>query len=239
MWFFILVLFGIDPSAAQALRAICPLDMVLDQGSATCVDRYEWPNKKGSKPAVAMTAVQSPWDKRRGDDARNAEALCASVGKRLCAMEEWVSACRGEGGADYPFGGELPGRLQRSEDAPCNYAQWFRPREDINKVFKRDPGYLARLNQSDPSGTRGCVSASGAEDMMGNVEEWVTCPRWMTTSGKNCVGEDGDKDQICYCLAGRYWSAPVKCHQMVAGHSPQFHDYETGFRCCADPTYIP
>ncbi len=229
MWLFILLFLGLDPTG-RALRASCPSDMVLDQGSTTCIDRYEWPNKKGSKPAVAMTAIQSPWDKKRGDNTKNAEALCASVGKRLCEMEEWTSACRGKGGTDYPFGRELPERKPRAEDALCNYAQMFRERKDAVKVFKRDPTYLAWLNQSDPSGTRGCISGSGAEDMMGNVEEWVTCPRWMTKSGANCVGEPGD--QVCYCLAGRYWSAPVKCEKMIAGHSPIWHDYTTGTRCC-------
>lgn len=237
MWMLILIFLRIDPATLQVLRPTCPSDMVLDPGSAVCVDRYEWPNRKGAKPAVAMTAVQSPWDRKKGDDAKNAEALCAGVGKRLCEMEEWTSACRGEKKADYPFGRRLPKRKPDPAAAPCNYAQVFRERKDAVKVFRRDSAYLAWLNQSDASGTRGCVSASGAEDMMGNVEEWVTCPRWMTKSGANCVGEP--EDQTCYCLAGRYWSAPVKCSDMIAGHSPEWHDYETGFRCCSDPTYVP
>ena len=208
----------------------CPDDMVYAEKAEVCVDRYEWPNIEGSKPAIAMTAIRSPWDE---DETTNAEALCKSVGKRLCEMTEWVTACKGKGGTDYPFGRKLPNKRPAAEDAPCNYAQWYKA-PDGRKVFKRDRDELARLNQSDPAGERGCVSGSKAEDMMGNVEEWVTCPTWMSRSGDNCRGEGDDK--VCYCLAGRYWSAPVKCHEMIAGHDPAWHDYETGFRCCLSPS---
>lgn len=221
------LMFGLGPA--------CPADMVLVEATRTCVDRYEWPNVKGVRPAVAMTAVQSPWDRERGDDSRNAEALCASVGKRMCSLDEWVPACRGEGGADYPFGRELPERKPAPDDAQCNYAQHWRERDDVQKVFVRDPAYLESLNQSDPSGERGCVSASGAEDMMGNVEEWVTCPAWTSRSKDNCVG-DGD-DMVCYCLAGRYWSGPAACDKVVVGHAATFHDYQSGTRCCKSPEY--
>lgn len=213
----------------------CPDDMVRIPKKDVCVDRYEWPNKKGAKPAVAMTAVQSLWDKKAGDDKHNAEALCKSVGKRMCTMDEWVAGCRGKRNAPYPFGRKLPSLARTPADkTPCNYAKWYR-KPDGAKVFKRDPKELARLDQSDKSGARAkCKSASGAHDMMGNVEEWIRCPRYMTKSGGNCVGKDGDSNQVCYCLAGRYWSSPVKCHRIIAGHAAQYHDYETGFRCCKD-----
>lgn len=237
MWIILLLLFGIGaPSHADAVPT-CPSDMVLVRGHGVCVDRYEWPNRKGAKPAVAISAVPSIFDKDK--ESHNAEALCASVGKRMCEMEEWTAACRGKGNADYPFGRELPDRSRtEAKDAPCNYARFFRE-PDYGKIFARDEGELERLNQSDPSGEREqCVSASGAHDMMGNVEEWIRCPRWMSKSGANCSGSKKDGDEVCYCFAGRYWSAPVKCGEIIAGHAPGYHDYESGTRCCADPTYV-
>lgn len=222
---FPLVLLGAKDSTG------CPQDMVRVPKTDVCIDRFEWPNEKGVKPAVAMTSVVSLWDRKRGDRKHNAEDLCQSVGKRLCDMTEWVDACKGKRGADYPFGRKLPKKRPAAAEAPCNYAQWFIPRNGNTKIFKRDPKELARMWQGDRSGDRGCVSASGAEDMMGNVEEWVTCPRFMSRSGKNCVGTP-HKDQVCYCLAGRFWSAPVKCREMIAGHAVGWHDYQTGFRCC-------
>jgi len=154
----------------------------------------------------------------------DAESLCASVGKRMCELEEWVPSCRGKGGTDYPFGRKLPKRRPSAKDAPCNYAQWFREPDEM-RVWERDPDEMARLDQSDPAGARGCVSGGGAEDMMGNAEEWIRCPSWMSS---NCSGG------ACYCLAGRYWSDAVPCQKMVAGHDPSWHYYETGFRCCSD-----
>lgn len=235
MWRILLIGLGLTSLGGEGKKAVCPSDMVLVE--VTCVDRYEWPNKKGARPAVAMSAVPSIFDKDK--TSHNAEALCKSVGKRMCEMGEWVSACRGKKKADYPFGRKLPDRARtKAKDTPCNYARWYR-KPDPDKVFRRDKKELERLNQSDRSGDRAkCTSASGAQDMMGNVEEWIHCPRWMSKSGANCVGSKKDGDQVCYCLAGRYWSAPVKCGEMIAGHAAAYHDYETGFRCCADPTYV-
>lgn len=213
----------------------CPSDMVYVPKSKICIDRFEWPNQKGERPAIAMTAVQSIFDRKKDDNDHNAEALCASVGKRLCQAEEWTAACRGPKGSDYPFGSKLPRRKPAPDRAKCNYAQNFKE-PDGQKVFDRDPEELERLNQSDPAGDRGCVSASGAEDMMGNAEEWVRCPKWASKSGNNCVGKRGTKSRVCYCLMGRYWSSPEPCYKMIAGHAPTYHDYETGFRCCLDPS---
>lgn len=197
----------------------CPEDMVWITSSATCLDLYEWPNKKGARPAVAMSAVSSPFDKEKGL-VMDAETLCASVGKRPCEFAEWVPACRGPRGSDYPFGSKLPDPTGKPEDAPCNYArQYIQP--DEMKVFERNPKELERLNQSDLSGARGCVSASGAHDMMGNVEEWIHCPKTLSATG--------------WCLAGRYWSGPEPCSKVIVSHAPSWHYYETGFRCCLTP----
>lgn len=195
--------------------ATCPDDMVWVEKTGTCLDRYEWPNKKGVHPATAMSGTPSPFDQQKGV-VMDAEALCASVGKRPCRYEEWVPACEGPDGSKYPFGSKLP-TFTNAASTPCNYAQWFIV-PDAEKVFERDPKELARLDQSDPSGTRGCVSASGAEDMMGNVEEWIQCPPSLSPNG--------------WCLAGRYWSGPEPCSKVIVSHDPGWHYYETGFRCC-------
>lgn len=217
------VLGGSQPATAT----LCPADMVLVRATKTCMDRFEWPNRAGERPLLGVTAVRSSEDQRRGV-TMDAESLCASVGKRMCRLEEWVPACRGRGGTDYPFGRKLPKKKPPADEAPCNYAQQFL-KPDERKVWGRDPGEMARLDQSDPSGARGCVSGSGAEDMMGNAEEWIRCPAWMSSQ---CVKEAGKK--TCYCLAGRYWSDPAPCTKVIAGHAPDWHYYESGTRCCSD-----
>lgn len=217
---FAIALLLIQPT--EETHPVCPDDMVLVKSTQTCVDRYEWPNQKGVRPAVAMTGVPSTFDTDKGL-TMDATRLCASIGKRPCQLDEWVDACRGPGGSDYPFGAELPRATGNPADAPCNYQQMFRKVDEM-KVFLRDPEELERLNQSDLSGARGCVSGSGAEDMMGNVEEWIQCPSWLSANG--------------WCLAGRYWSDGEPCNKMALGHVPTWHYYETGFRCCRDPDQV-
>ena len=210
----------------------CPDDMVL-VSPTTCMDRFEWPNRKGEKPLVGVSAVESVYDRERGI-TMNAWDLCASVGKRLCTMDEWVPACKGKRGSDYPFGRKLPDRyLTPPDKAPCNYAQWFREPNEL-RVFNRDPHEFEQLYQADPSGSRPqCTSASGVQDMMGNAEEWIVCPDWMSRGKNNCRQIDGEL--VCFCLAGRYWSDAVPCHKLSSGHSADWWYYETGFRCCQSP----
>lgn len=195
----------------------CPPDMVKVPKHNACIDKYEWPNIKGQKPEVGLSGLPNIYDEKRGI-IKNAKQLCESVGKRPCDMDEWIESCRGPRGSDYPWGNVLPDLLRTiPSKAKCNYAQPFTDPIEM-EVWRRNPKEFERLDKRDPSGTRGCVSASGAEDMMGNVEEWVVCPSYMTKSG--------------WCLAGRYWSEAYKCNKMAAGHDPGWWYYESGTRCC-------
>lgn len=45
-----------------------------------CVDRYEYPNRKGHLPETAV-------------DEETAAARCKAAGKRLCTRQEWTLAC--------------------------------------------------------------------------------------------------------------------------------------------------
>ena len=120
-----------------------------------CVDRYEWPNKPGEKPAVFVTWYQ-------------AKAACENVGKRLCKRAEWSLACEGPKRAPYPYGWDrFP--------SPCNVS---RPVDEADPKKLQSPGTrnaeIARLWQADPIGSHPeCVSPFGAFDMVGNVDEWT------------------------------------------------------------------
>jgi hypothetical protein len=83
---------------------------------------------------------------------------------------------------------------------------------------------IARLWQADPIGSHpDCVSAFGAFDMVGNVDEW--------TDNGEIQGEQVST------LNGGYWG-PVRntCRLTTKTHGPEFQFYQIGFRCCADPT---
>jgi formylglycine-generating enzyme required for sulfatase activity len=120
-----------------------------------CIDRYEWPNKKGERPSVMVSWYQ----------ARDA---CKAQGKRLCRDGEWTLACEGREHLPYPYG------YQRNS-AACNIDK---PHPDVDENAIANPrtrdAEVARLWQGEPSGTRpACVSPFGVYDMTGNVDEWV------------------------------------------------------------------
>jgi hypothetical protein len=72
----------------------CPEGMEYVEIGATrfCIDRYEWPNRKGVEP-TAFINIYAAMDS------------CYVAGKRLCTTEEWSLACGGAYGWEYPYGG--------------------------------------------------------------------------------------------------------------------------------------
>jgi formylglycine-generating enzyme len=124
-----------------------------------CIDRFEYPNKQGEKPAVMKTWYE----------ARDA---CKADGKRLCGDSEWTLACEGQQRLPYPYG------LERSADA-CNIDK---PHPAVNERAlasrRTRDAEAARLWQGESSGARAsCVSSYGVFDMTGNVDEWVVNER--------------------------------------------------------------
>lgn len=118
-----------------------------------CIDRFEYPNKRGSVPYVMAS-----WN----DMAAN----CATEGKRLCKDTEWTFACEGEDMLPYPYG------LKRDANI-CNIDHIQRPDFDASKDNMTSE-MVSYLDQRVPSGSMPqCVSPFGVHDMTGNVDESV------------------------------------------------------------------
>lgn len=173
-----------------------------------CVDRYEWPNKKGELPEFLLSWM-------------DAKKKCEDVGKRLCTVAEFNFACEGEEMLPYTYGFER-------DATKCSIDKQYRKRK--KKLYKyercmRTPAckdHLAELDQREPAGSReACVSPFGAYDMNGNINEWVEIP------GKKYPDRSG--------LKGGWWG-PVRgrCRPTVGFHKEEDYGYEEGFRCCAD-----
>ncbi|HEX2732677.1 MAG TPA: SUMF1/EgtB/PvdO family nonheme iron enzyme [Polyangiaceae bacterium] len=174
-----------------------------------CIDRYEWPNRAGEKPRVLT----------RWTDANE---LCASVGKRLCADREWTFACEGEQMLPYTYGFKRdPTRcvLDRLYVTPpagalTHWDECQRKPECLKA--------LAHVDQREPSGSfKDCVSPFGVFDMNGNANEWVTV-------ADGVYPHRGG-------LKGGWWG-PVRdrCRPTVHFHREDDWGYETGLRCCKD-----
>ena len=85
-----------------------------------------------------------------------------------------------------------------------------------------------RLGQVDgalaKTGSHGdCTNGFGVLDMMGNIHEWVRTPAG-APHGTFC--------------GGYYLDTSINgdgCKYRTRAHAHDYHDYSTGFRCCADP----
>lgn len=181
----------------------CPNDMV-STGVGSCLDRFEWPNKRGVKPLIAVSGIAETNDK-----TFVAEDLCASVGKRICTRKEWRSACKGPENYKYSYG-------DKYNSEACNTDKLWKP-VNTTKIANRNKAHISYLDQSEPSGNReSCVSQVGAYDMVGNAEEWVKC----------------DNGKFGWCLVGGYWAdSRSSCDYSITKHAPNWHYYQ-GFRCC-------
>ena len=172
-----------------------------------CVDRFEWPNKLGENPLVYV-------------DWFEAKTYCASAGKRLCRRSEWMLACEGPKRLPFPWG------FVR-QPSPCNIDR-ATLEFDVYAMMDegRREGELARLWQADRIGTHpDCVSAYGAYDLTGNVDEWTDDQA------------DNPGSAHVSTLNGGYWG-PVRntCRLATKAHGPTFKFYQVGFRCCGDTT---
>ena len=147
-----------------------------------------------------------------------ADLACRNAGKRLCSIEEWVLACRGEGGHKFPYGDHY-------EEGRCNVFRETHPAQVLHGDMST--GHLdPRLNLVDaPSGpllrktgaTTTCKSAWGGDavyDMVGNLDEWVNAP----------VG----------AFLGGFYSRSTRegCDSKVSSHPRSYFDYSLGTRCC-------
>lgn len=200
---------AIHPAAPPAPAGPCPADMV--EVGTFCIDRYEAPNVAGEKPLLMQSA-------------HDGEAWCQERGKRLCLEREWVRACGGPNGHNFPYGL----RYQRSvcnDDKRYRVPRWAALRSFPSEAAKAE---VARLDQSEPSGSReGCVSAEGVFDLTGNVAEWV-------------VRTEDNPTNHGHVVKGCYWNQCFRpphgpaCDYVNYAHQGAERSYEMGFRCCRD-----
>jgi hypothetical protein len=218
----------------EAQRATCgghenmvPIWRGGDPASAkVCIDVFEYPNRACELPFVWVPPA-------------HAAALCEMQGKRLCAQEEWVLACRGdpEGGepSTYAYGSEL------DLDA-CNTNKparvWSSEACDPRTI---DTTWATCSTNTEPSGSYPrCRSRFGVFDMHGNVAEAMT--RLELEDGK--VYSQLKGSAFFYVDVARKLSDPPKreVYPDHCAHDPRWHvqpirrafhvNYHLGFRCC-------
>ena len=164
-----------------------------------CIDRYEYPNKKGELPVV----MQSWYD---------AERQCKAEHKRLCKDSEWTLACEGPERLPFPYG-----YVRNAQLCPIDKPS---PKVNEKRLFSKKHGAeeLARLDQRERSGERaGCVSPYGVHDLTGNVDEWVVNESGHPYSSSLKGGNWGEYRNACrpatrgHAEGFRYYQMGFRC----------------------------
>ena len=228
-----------DGDRPVAPNGLCPPDMasVDDQ---YCIDRYEaslqeiLPNGDerpwsaylsidGRKPSPVVRAVSAARVIPQGYISElQAKQACGRSGKRLCKPREWKKACMGPAKTTYPYGAtNEPRRCNDHGRAPMAAVFGLGGNSDPSKwgprmndpQLNQVPGTLAATGTHD-----GCTNGYGVYDMVGNVHEWVDDPEGTFLGGYYLdTHENGNG-----------------CEYRTGAHDVWYHDYSTGFRCCAD-----
>ncbi|HEY2513755.1 MAG TPA: SUMF1/EgtB/PvdO family nonheme iron enzyme [Polyangiaceae bacterium] len=216
--------------------AHCPPEMGL-VGGRFCVDKYEaslvergeggalLPHPANHSPlpghvyVARSVAGAIPQAYVSGAQAL---AACTAAGKRLCAPVEWRAACGGSDGFAFPYGPERsPGVCHDTGVAPMLVYHSDTMKRGWGALELNDPRNIELEGTLAKTGSfRGCVNDYGLYDMVGNIDEWTADPNgtfqggfWLDTS----LHGDG-------------------CAYRTIAHPFDYHDYSTGFRCCADPS---
>jgi formylglycine-generating enzyme len=218
-------------SFSTDLASRCPKGMV-DIDGRFCIDKYEaslvevLPN--GEERAFSpystvdgrkVRAVSVPNVPPQGYiSAFQAHRACVASGKRLCLEKEWKKACRGPEKRAYGYGDRRePGRCNDRGKNPVmtlfngRYTSSTMNQPDLNQM----EGTLAKTGEH-----AGCTNGYGVYDMVGNLHEWV--------ADANGTFHGGYYQDVSSFGHGE------GCGYVTTAHEGRYHDYSTGFRCCAD-----
>ena len=211
----------------------CPSGMASIDGRF-CIDRFEATLvdvlSNGDERAHSPFAPVDPQQQVRAVSVAGAfpqgyisavEAMraCGQSGKRLCKVQEWGAACRGPDVQAWGYGDHRePGRCNDRGKNPVlslygaghwNWKTMNQP--DLNQLEST----LAKTGSHE-----GCTNGYGVFDMVGNLHEWVADP-----SGTFYGGYYQDVASVGHGEG---------CGYLTTAHEARYHDYSTGFRCCAD-----
>lgn len=180
---------------------------------------FPWESRGEVTPMAVSEAHAVPQGYASGVTA---ERACKNAGKRLCSLDEWRTACRGERERDFPYGdGDryVAGKcnvFRDSHPAAVLHGDPSQGHSDprLNLVRAHDGPLLRKTGTSSE-----CVSVWGEDgivDMVGNLDEWIDDPEGT--------------------FVGGFYARSTKagCQARIESHSYDYQDYSTGIRCCRD-----
>jgi len=221
---------------AEPTKDPCPPNMVSIEGRF-CIDKYEAslveilpdgeerPFPYFERPAghnVRAVSEKGVYPQAH-ISGREAAAACKASGKRLCKPHEWKMACKGPENLKYGYDNKRsPGTCNDNGRSPLGYyhaaavknGSAFSSYKIMNDPqLNQLPGTLAETGSHE-----GCTNGYGVYDMVGNIHEWVDDPAGTFQGGYYLDVEQNGEG----------------CGYRTDAHNFTYHDYSTGFRCCAD-----
>jgi hypothetical protein len=218
------------------MNGLCPANMA-SVDDRFCVDKYE-----ASLMEVLENGEERPFPYYMPVEGHNVRAVsekgvypqgyisgkeaakaCKASGKRLCKPSEWKTACKGPEKQQFGYDNKrTPGTCNDNGRSPLGHyftaavvnGTAFASAKMMNDPqLNQLPGTLAETGSHD-----GCTNGYGVYDMVGNIHEWVDDPAGTFQGGYYLdVEKNGDG-----------------CGYRTDAHAVWYHDYSTGFRCCAD-----
>lgn len=229
-------------SSPSEAKGPCPAGMAYIDAEPShpfCIDRWEATVVEvrgkdevahpGTQPVtnLKVKAVARAGVTPQGYISKNeAEAACKNARKRLCTGEEWEHACRGRKPTTFPYGDERKaGYCNDSGRAPlASLHPDLGEGVYANGDAMNDPRINEAPNTVAPTGSYAkCKNGYGVYDMVGNLHEWVADVH------------DGSRGVF---RGGYYQDTHLNgdgCSYRTTAHAVDYHDYSTGFRCCASP----
>ncbi|MCA9600201.1 MAG: SUMF1/EgtB/PvdO family nonheme iron enzyme [Myxococcales bacterium] len=235
----------------QQKKPSCPEEMTLVRRAQGffCIDRWEDSiellkadgsatlrpgNLKVDGIEDQVRAVSVSGRKPQGYiSGKQAAKACERAGKRLCQIDEWVTACRGPKHTIYPYGDVRKAKVCNDRYKKLDYHPVVRlfkaeappgtdPKMMWHPSWMNDP----RLHEMSHSVVKtgafeACTNEYGVYDMVGNLHEWVADPDGTFFGGY---------------LMDTYQNGQG-CEYRTIFHPYDYHDYSTGFRCCRDPNW--
>ena len=191
---------------------------VTSSGDERAWSPYEMPIDGRTYKAVSASGVM-PQGYISG---KQAEAACSAAGKRLCKPVEWRKACMGP--KNQLWGYAAAKEQNRCNDHGKSPMLHFYPQVNVSwKLVGMTEMNDPQLNQLDGALVKtgahaSCTNDYGVYDMVGNLHEWTSDPNGTFQGGyylDTHLNGDG-------------------CGYRTTAHEFSYHDYSTGFRCCAD-----
>jgi hypothetical protein len=233
----------------------CPAGMA--RAGRFCIDRWEAHLIKRGPAEEAIPL--SPCDRPPADGGYEARSepgvfpqayisrvesaqACKNAGKRLCSMTEWHRACEGKKGSVYPYGDHFLAKKCNSERPHLlsirfgTDARRWRYEDFNDPTLDQEPGFLEKTGAFDQ-----CGGDFGVYDLVGNLHEWVSDTVDDALIEKLEAEDVNRNHQPSRTGNGVFLGGFFSTHQELGpgckfttvAHEPAYHDYSTGFRCCA------